>query len=184
MNERKIMMKKLVLIVLTLIMALSLCACGGGDTETTKDGGATNPPSDDISLTPKGYLFTDNGVQFGVDMAVADVLVKLGEPKDQYTSESCAFGGQDTVYYYNGFQISTNDEEGYERIYSVYLESDLVATEEGICIGDSADKVQSVYGTPGEGSTEANLVYAKDGMTLSFNIKDGAVSSILYNDPA
>lgn len=177
-------MKKFVLIVLALIMALSLCACGEGEPEATKDDGATQAPSTSISTTPKGYLFTYNGVQFGVDMAVEGVIEKLGEPKDKYTSESCAFGGKDTVYYYDGIQISSNDEEGYERIYSIYLESDLVSTEKNICIGDSADKVKSTYGDPGEGSTETNLVYPKDGMTLSFNIKDGVVSSILYNDPA
>lgn len=178
------MMKKFALIALVLVLALAMCACGEGEPETTKGGDTTQAPSTEISTTPKGYLFTYNGVQFGVDMAVEGVIEKLGEPKDQYTSESCAFGGKDTVYYYDGIQISSNDEEGYERIYSIYLESDLVSTEKNICIGDAADKVKSAYGDPGEGSTDTNLVYTKDGMTLSFNIKDGVVSSILYNDPA
>ena len=178
------MMKKFALIALVLVMVLALCACGEGEPAATTDGGATQAPSTNISTTPKGYLFTYNGVQFGVDMAADGVIEDLGEPKDKYTSESCAFGGKDTVYYYDGIQISSNDEDGYDRIYSIYLESDLVSTEKNICIGDSAEKVKSAYGEPGEGSTETNLVYTKDGMTLSFNLKDGTVSSILYNDPA
>ena len=177
------MMKRFLMIALAAVMLLSLCACGADDpdanaTDPTKDGNVTP------STTPVGYTFTYNDYQFGVNMAVEAVLKQLGEPVQKLESESCAFGGKDTVYYYDGIQISSNDEDGYDRIYSIYLESDLVSTEKNICIGDSADKVKSAYGEPGEGSTETNLVYTKDGMTLSFNLKDGTVSSILYNDPA
>jgi hypothetical protein len=115
-------------------------------------------------------------------MAADEVLSKLGTPKDQYTSESCAFGGEDTVYYYSSIQVSTNNELGYERIYSIYLEDDLVSTEKGICVGNTADDVKSAYGEPGANSTDACLIYEKDGMTLSFNLTDGVVSTILYND--
>lgn len=174
------MMKKYMLIALALVLALMMCACGD-DTKTTEPADSTGSAVTNIPTTPKGYTFTYNGVQFGVDIAVDDVLTKLGQPKDQYTSESCAFGGQDTVYYYPSIQISTNDENGYERIYSIYLEDDLVSTEKGICVGDSADSVKSAYGEPDANSTDANLIYAKDGMTLSFTIQDGVVSSILYN---
>ena len=167
-------MKKLICIVLALVCVFGLVACtdnGNTNTTTTKPAGDKN--------TPRGYLFTYNGTQFGVDMAMDTVLTKLGEPADKYTSASCAFGGLDTVYYYDSIEISTNDELGYERIYSIYLKDDLVSTEKNICVGDTADAVKAAYGEPSV--TAANgLTYEKDGMTLKFNLKDDCVSSVLY----
>lgn len=173
-------MKKLAAILLALTMVLALCACGGTTPDVGNDGGEA--PKTEINTTPTGYLFTYNGYQFGVDMAAEDVIATLGEPKDKYTSESCAFGGEDTVYYYSSIQISTNNEDGYERIYSIYLEDDLVSTEKGISVGSTAEDVKSAYGEPGDKSTDVCLVYEKDSMTLSFNLTDGVVSTILYND--
>lgn len=172
-------MKKYMLIALALVLVLALCACGG-DTNTTEPSGTTNTTVTP-STTPKGYTFTYNGTKFGVDMAVDGVVSKLGEPKDKYTSKSCAFGGEDTVYYYSSIQISTNNEQGYERIYSIYLEDDLVSTEKGIYIGSTADQVKAAYGEADAASSDACLIYSKDGMSLRFNLKDGKVSSILYN---
>lgn len=175
-------MKKFAAIVLALTMVLALGACGNTQTPatTTQPNQKENPNTG--STTPAGYTFTYHDYQFGVDMIADDVLANLGEPKDQYTSESCAFGGEDTVYYYNSIQVSTNNEYGYERIYSIYLEDDLVSTEEGICVGSTAEDVKSAYGEPGANSTDICLIYEKDGMTLNFNMVDGKVSTILYND--
>ena len=176
-------MKKFAAILLALTVMLALCACGGSaDTTpdvTTDPGKEMNPV---IKTEPSGYLFTYNGYQFGVDMPAEDVIASLGEPKDKYTSESCAFGGEDTVYYYSSIQVSTNNEYGYERIYSIYLEDDLVSTEKGICVGSTAEDVKNAYGEPGDKSTDVCLVYEKETMTLSFNLVDGVVSTILYND--
>lgn len=175
-------MKKFAAIILALTLVLALCACGT-TTPEAPDGGSNKPQTSNTpNTTPVGYLFTYNNYQFGVDIVADDVLSNLGEPKDEYTSESCAFGGEDTVYYYNSIQVSTNNEYGYERIYSIYLEDDLVSTEEGICVGSTAEDVKSAYGEPGDKSTETCLIYEKDGMTLNFNLVDGKVSTILYND--
>lgn len=177
-------MKKLTLIVAALLVAAMLCACGGNNdsNNTTTDPGTTQntAPSDTPNTTPVGYLFTHNNVQMGVNMAAADVLSKLGEAQDKDTTASCAFGGEDTIYTYADFEISTNNELGYEQIYSIYLSSDNAYTEEGICIGATADEVKTVYGDPAE-EIETCLTYRKDGMTLSFNLNNGVVSSIRYN---
>lgn len=170
-------MKKFLMIALAAMLVLSLCACGG-DPQTTDPAETTGDVTP--STKPVGYTFTYNGYQFGVDMAVDGVLAKLGTPNDQYTSASCAFGGADTVYYYSSIQISANDEQGYNRIYSIYLEDDLVSTEKGICIGNTAEQVKTAYGEPDAISTENCLIYAKDGMKLKFNLNGDKVSSILY----
>ena len=172
-------MKRILTLALAMLLVLGLCACGNDDstgatTEPTKGGNKTP------STTPVGYTFTYNDYQFGVGMAVESVLKELGEPNDKETSASCAFGGQDTTYYYNGLQISTNDEDGYEKIYSIYLEDDLVATEKGVSVGNTAEQVKDAYGEPDASSTENCLIYAKDGMYLKFILKDNKVSAIDY----
>lgn len=176
-------MKKFTAILMVLTMVLGLCACGSAGTPNTTEATKNNQNNQNTgNTTPVGYTFTYNDCKFGVDMIADDVLAKLGTPKDQYTSESCAFGGEDTVYYYSSIQVSTNNEYGYERIYSIYLEDDLVSTEEGICVGSTAEDVKSTYGEPGANSSDACLIYEKDGMTLNFNLVDGLVATILYND--
>lgn len=165
-------MKRFLIIALAAMLVLGLCACAESDPAGTTAPG--NTPSG-----PVGYRFTYNGYQFGVGMAMKDV--KLGEPLDKAVSESCAFGGQDTVYYYGSIQVSTNDEEGYEKVYSIYLEDDLVSTEKGISIGATPEQVKAAYGEPDAVSTENCLIYGKDGMKLRFNINNGKVSSIIYD---
>lgn len=170
-------MKRIFLIALAAMMVLSLCACGGDEpaaTDPTK-GGNVIP-----STTPVGFTFTYNGYQFGVDMSIDTVVQNLGQPKDKAEMNSCAFGGTNYVYYYNSIQINTTDDQGYDRIYTIYLEDDLVTTEKGVCVGNTAQQVKDAYGEPSEASSETCLVYAKDGMYLKFNLKADKVSSITY----
>ncbi len=62
------------------------------------------------------------------------------------------------------------------------LKDDSAATVEGICIGDSLDKVLEVYG---EGKQENGmLTYEKDGMKLCFILQDDSVISIEYRSTA
>ena len=166
---------------MALTLVLALCACGGAPANPTTGNDATEPNGNTGSTTPVGYTFTYNGYQFGVDMIADAPLENLGEPKDQYTSESCAFGGEDTVYYFNSIQVSTNNEYGYERIYSIYLEDDLVSTEKGISIGNTVAQVKAAYGEPDASSSDSCLIYAKDGMKLRFNLNGDKVSSIAYD---
>ena len=175
-------MKKYTVLILVLVAAMMLCACGSDPSTSGNPGNNGSSAGSNVSTGgPVGYLFTYNGVQFGVDMKAESVLASLGAPQDQYTSKSCAFEGEDTVYYYSSIEISTNNEEGYERIYSIYLEDDLVSTEEGVSVGSTAEAVKDAYGEPGSNSSDAALIYEKDGMTLTFNLKNGVVSTILYN---
>ena len=166
-------MKKLLCIVLALVSVLALCACtdNGGNTTTT------TPTTGDN--TPKGYLFTYNNQQIGLNMKMADAQAKIGAETKKNTSDSCAFDGTDTVYYYDSIRITTSDDRGYEWVYEITLLDDVVATQEGIRVGSTADEVVAKYGQS-EGGTDALLTYAKDGMKLLFSMKDGKVSAIRY----
>ena len=96
-------MKKFAAILMVLTMVLALCACTSAEVPNTTQadqGNNQNNGQNSGSTTPAGYTFTYNDCQFGVDIVAADVLAKLGTPKDQYTSESCAFGGEDSRFAY------------------------------------------------------------------------------------
>ena len=174
-------MKKLLVMVLAAAMLLSLCACGA-DTSDVTDPSTPSDGNVTPSTTPVGYTFTYEDYQFGVDMDMSIVLEKLGEPNDKEEMNSCAFGGKNVRYYYNSIQITTTDDQGYERIYSIYFDNDLANTEEGICAGNvsSAAQVKAAYGEPSEKSSETCLVYDKDGMFLRFNLDGDKVSTIEY----
>lgn len=166
-------MKKLICIVLALVCVMGLVAC----TDNNGNGTTTKPtPADN---NPKGFLFTYNGQQIGLNMKMADVQAKIGAETKKNTSDSCAFDGTDTVYYYDSIRITTSDDRGYEWVYEITLLDDLVATEEGITVGSTADAVTAKYGQA-EGGTDALLTYSKDGMKLMFSLKDGKVSAIRY----
>lgn len=163
-------MKKVLCLMMALLMVLALCACDSGNGPAT----TTTPDTD-----PAGYLFTYNGKQIGLNMKMEDVTALIGPADRSNTSDSCAFGGTDTTYYYDSIRITTSDDKGYEWVYEIYLLDDLVATEEGVSVGSTAQQVTEKYGQSQEGS-DSLLVYSKGGMKLKFSLKDGKVAAILY----
>lgn len=200
------MKKRLAMAMLGLMLALGLCACGNDDVKViTKDGvetGAENEKdengdaadadaedgadadrdSDDADEL-KGYVFTADGVDMAMDMEMEDVLAKLGEPVSYFEAASCAFQGLDKVYTYNHYEIDTYPDGDDDRISSIILKDDLIATPEGLSIGMTKADMENAYGTGYE--TNGNMcVYTKDGMHLSILVENDAVTSIQYNSAA
>ncbi len=127
-----------------------------------------------------GYIFQFRDTEIAVDAPIAPLLEMLPAYRNKFVSQSCVFESVETIYYYSGFQITTYvDEEGTERIYSIYLEDDSVQTPEGVCVGSLAEETKLIYGTPSD-TAEQLLSFPKDHMVLSFVIKDGTVASISY----
>lgn len=179
-------MKKIICIALAMVMLLALSACGGndnssnnGDKTPTTPAPTTRPVPPPVDVKPIGYRFTYNDYQIGLNIKMDQVVELIGEANDSNTSDSCAFGGTDTTYYYDSFRITTSDDRGFEWVYQITLTDDMVSTEEGICIGSTAAEVTAAYGQS-EGDTDAKLIYSKDGMRLEFAIKNGTVSAIRY----
>ena len=194
------MKKRLTMAVLGLMLALGLCACGNDDVKViTKDGvetGAENEKeengaadddadaeSDEDADELKGYVFTADGMDMAMDMEIEDVLAKLGEPVSYFEAASCAFQGLDKVYTYNHYEIDTYPDGDDDRISSIILKDDLIATPEGLSIGMTKADMENAYGTGYE--TNGNMcVYTKDGMHLSILVENDAVTSIQYNSAA
>lgn len=130
----------------------------------------------------RGYVFPVNNVTVEVDADVAPVIEALGEPASYFEAASCAFEGLDKIYTYSGFEIDTYPAQDQDLVSAVILKDDSVTTAEGICIGDSLEKLQEVYGEAAE--ENGMLVYEKDGMKLCFILQDDSIVSIEYRSAA
>lgn len=154
-------MKKTVCLLLSVLLALSLCAC-------------VDPVTD-----KKTYAAAVEGVRIAVDDPAEPVLSALGEWSSYDESPSCAFEGLDKIYGYGSFEIQTYTKDGKDYIRAVYLIDDGCRTQRDIAIGDTAEAVKEAYGTPTRES-EGSLQYAGEGMTLTFLLRDGIVTNIQY----
>lgn len=186
-------------LVLTLAAAMLLLAgCGdserviGGDVVNVTTGGSQSGESGEgqesqqADSSPeeifKGYVFKVGDVTVEVDGDVAPVIEALGEPASYFEAASCAFEGLDKIYTYNGYEIDTYPAQERDLVSAVILKDDSVSTAEGICIGDSLEKLLEAYG---EGAQENGmLVYSRDGMKLCFILQEDSVVSIEYRSTA
>ena len=192
-------MRKKILAVLITASLLTLAGCG--DSEKVIDGDVTNvttgsrseestgekensqaPEQQTEAAVFKGYVFAASGVTVEVDADMAPILQALGEPASYFEAASCAFEGLDKIYTYNGFEIDTYPAQDKDLVSAVVLKDDSVTTAEGICIGDSLEKLIEAYG---EGTQENGMVvYTKDGMKLCFILQDDSIISIEYRSTA
>lgn len=188
--------------ILAMTMAaglLLLAGCGdsekviGGDVVNVTTGsryeesagaqeGTTAQTSQTETVASRGYVLTVNNVTVEVDAEAAPIVEALGEPVSYFEAASCAFEGLDKIYTYNSFEIDTYPSQDRDLVSAVILKDDSIATAEGVCIGDSLEKLQEVYG---EATLENGmLIYAKDGMKLCFIMQDDSVISIEYRSTA
>ena len=166
-----------------LVAALMLAGCGASNEKTisnqSQTAGTSAEDTKDSTSSYEGYVFESNGVSVEVDGDFSKFEAGLGEPANYYEAPSCAFGDLDKVYTYSGFEIDTYQTEGVDHVSAVIFLDDSVATPEGLCIGDSADKVTELYGEA-TAADDAQMTYEKGGMKLVILLKDGTVSTIEY----
>lgn len=184
-------MKKFIT-VLMMAGVLCLTACGSkekvieGDSQgsqsssgQSEDGKDTQKEEGAATTGKGGYTFTYNGTTIAMDVDAGPVLEKLGEPVSYYEAASCAFEGLDKMYTFSGFEVDTYPTDDKDFVSSVILKDDSVSTEEGVCIGDSREKIQEAYGDASK-DDGGLMEYEKDGMKLCFILQEDAVASIEY----
>lgn len=157
------MLKRIGAALAVLLVVFLLAACEGGE---QPDGG-------------KPYSFIYNNVEITPGGDFGKVRDALGEPASYYEAASCAFDGLDKIYTYGSMQITASESgsEG-EKIYSVTLLDDSLATPEGISVGSEKSAVLTAYG---EGTDNgSSLVYSGGGTQLVLLIRDGFVTSVQY----
>ena len=167
------MKKRMICVIacLTIAACTLLCACGGGS--SSKEEGTQAPAE------TTGHVFSYKDAKMVMKAEAAPVLATLGDAKSYTEAASCAFDGLDKTYYYGSFYLYTYPDGDIDRINMVVLCDDTVATAEGISIGDSKEKVESIYGTEGYNGVNACVMTAGE-TTLTIIMENDQVSSIQY----
>ena len=167
------MKKRMILAVVCLAVAICtlLCACGGGS--GSKEEGTQN------QTETSGHVFVYKDAKMVMKAEAAPVLATLGDAKSYTEAASCAFDGLDKTYYYGSFYLYTYPDGDIDRINMVVLCDDTVATAEGISIGDSKEKVESIYGADGYNGVNAYVLTSGES-TLTIIMENDQVSSIQY----
>lgn len=179
-------MKKTGLLLIVLILLLTGCGGGenvSGDLDNNKDNGMpVNAPKepDNGNKSTDGYVFEYNGTAIAMNKKAAPILGGLGEHKDYFEAESCAFEGLDKIYTYGGFELHTYEIDGVDYVASVIFLDDSVSTKEGIYLYSDSDDVLSKYGD-NYTKTLGLYTYELDKSKISFLIEDDKVVSIEYS---
>lgn len=166
-------MKKILCLILALMMAMTMAACG--------DNNPTNPPvTNEPTPASNGYIFHYNGTAIVMNADAAPILAALGEPKTYTEETSCAFDGKDKTYFFGSFYLQTYPMGEKDYVYSVWFADDSVTTDEGVYVGMTQAEVENIYGTAGYNGSNAYIM-TKDTSRLTIILTDGVVSSIQYD---
>ncbi len=102
-------------------------------------------------------------------------------PKYTDVSEvpSCAFDGNDNVYNFRLFELTTYFDGNEERIYSIYFTDPNLPTAEGMRLGDTVDDMKALYGE--DYTAEENVyTYTRGETSLYVITQNDVVVSIEY----
>ena len=161
------------------MLAFGVTACGSSEPKEIGSSSGAGADSADAEKTT-GYVFKYNGVVVGADMDMAPIAEALGEPSNYYEEPSCAAQGISKIYNYADFDIYTYPDGDTDRVQTVVLKNDNVATAEGVDLSKSKTDITAAYGENYEESN-GQMVYGKDGMKLCFIMDGDTILSIEYN---
>lgn len=159
-------MKKRGSIWLLCLVTMCLVSCGTQKAEE----------QDEVQVHKMGIL--DQGVFLSVGMEKEDTVEQLEEEPEYFEAPSCAYEGTEYIYTYNNYTITCYEEEK-EKISSIIITSDLIITTEGVTIGDTMEKVRTIYGEPKE-ETEKLFVYEENGTLLRIIFENQNVISVEF----
>lgn len=192
-------MQKRIAVLLILAMLASLCACGqekpsgttaGAQGVTTAPDSAVTPSTQpdavqtDAPTTKPEEEIPDGCFAFtveGVDLIPGQVFDPDALPEAEFTYQvpSCAFEGTDNVYSYGGFEVTAYSDGEQEFIYSIYLIDPNLTTQEGLALGDPAERVIELYGQ-NYTETDTQWEYRRSDTMLYVIIQNDCVASIEF----
>lgn len=180
-------MRKLLAILLALTMLLCFTACdGGGEAQETTEAPVetTHAPEETIeeteapSVSEAGFCFTLNGVV--LTPGTTYDASALPEPASVYQVPSCAIEGTDNVYSFDTVEVTAFNDGTKEIIYAIAILDPNLCTDEGLYLGDSADKVLELYGEEYQENGTA-MVYTKGNTKLTVIVQNGYVVDIEFS---
>ena len=126
------------------------------------------------------FEFIYNGVTVKPNIKSQPVVDAIGEEYEYFEADSCASLGISKTYTYRkgAFSIITepllNKED---TVYQVIIYNSGVKMPEGVTVGDTRDKVVSVYGNPSESDDDTSM-YTSGNNYMLVSFTDGKVDSI------
>ena len=174
-------MKKIA-VILALVLLLSACGDSGGDagmefTRGTQAGEALQGGKENEDAPGEPFAFAVDGVTL-MPGAAFDAA-QLPQPDSVYEVPSCAIEGTDNVYNYGSFEVTAFQDAAGEKIYSVYFLEASLTTTEGLALGDSVDKLVSLYGD-GYEVNGTEYYYVRGETILSVLVQGDVIISIEY----
>ncbi len=189
-------MKKWICLVLSVVLALSLTACGGKEEQPTTPAApvaaetqapapapteaateaATQAPTASAATVP---VFAYKGIEIPMNALAQPIVDQLGEPKSFTEEASCAYEGMDRTYFYGSFYLQTYAAQDGERVQSLWIVDDTITTPEGVYIGMNRDGVAAAYGEENFADNGA-CIMADGDISLTILFENDAVSSIQY----
>jgi hypothetical protein len=157
-------LKKIVLVLTVMVLALSLVSCG----------------NDSDSFSDEDLIFDCDGESFSLDGDSAPLIEKLG---DDYTFEeavSCAYSGMDKTFSYPGIDIYTYPLNDKDNIDEIYISLPAFSTKRGITVGSTLDDIKSAYGEIYTDLGGGMLVIAPEGSLE--DTSDACIYFILQED--
>lgn len=178
-------MKKLISALLFSALLLASCASAPVDEVTDLSTGPSTDGETSVSVPEEfaGFALTVGEARL-MTGEVTDVTALLGAPNDKLEAPSCIHEGNDTVYYYDGLEVTTSPSDAGDYILTIQITSEDVKTEEGIGFGSSLDDAKAVYGEYDAALSSPDFgryVFLRAGTSLTLLTDgDNAVTSITY----
>lgn len=162
-------MKKTLALLLCLTFLLALASCSESSEKLD-----ISPLTDTVgTFTVEDIAIIIEGKTFKANGDVKEVLEVLGENYEFSEAISCAYDGMDKKYTYENFDITTYPDGSIDRISEIAAYSGEASTAGGLKIGDTVEKMESIYGTG----------YYEAGITINYQIpavQEGAEGALLY----
>ncbi len=102
-------MKKILILLLSLLLLVSLCACGEQTQNETTKPTKVEQPSQNLAEIAKGYI----------DKPIEELYAVIGQPLSSDYASSCLGPGEDGLLEYDGFVVYTYREGDKETVYDV-----------------------------------------------------------------
>ena len=173
------MMKRLLILALSLALVLSLAACGGKDDSNSAGNNNQTSTSAPVTKANSKYVPSYKGCDLPMNAEFAPILAFLGEPDSYFEAASCAFDGLDKTYTYSGLEIVTYPDGDKDFVSSVRILDGSVSTPEGVTIGSTQEEVAAACGADFQ-EIGKQYVYADGDAEFSILFEDGKAISVEY----
>ena len=178
-------MKNFLCALLFSALVLTSCASEPVDESTDRSSGLSTGGETSASVPEEfaGFALTVGDARL-LTGETADVPTLLGTPKETLQAPSCIHEGNDTVYYYDGLEVTTSPSAAGDFILTIQITSEDITTEEGIRFGSSLDEVKAACGAYDEKLSSPDFgryVFVRAGTSLTvLTDGDNTVNGITY----